>query len=155
MYTRMSALVKAREWFARKGAQFGYKDGYCVYRGDNDPESEIRCGIGCLLPNEAYHRGLENRGITAILAVPRDASEGMRLPDSTVVPWAIFDAIDAEFGVEDRDFWANLQRLHDDHAGRVSELEHVNMDAFRARLDAWIEAGAGQYPPDDPELKLG
>lgn len=39
-------------------------DGYaCVYRGNNDPLSDVRCIIGNCIPNEMYTKQIEGRGV--------------------------------------------------------------------------------------------
>lgn len=55
-------------WFSRDGAVYGYErtpstnEGHCVYRGNRDPDSDCRCNIGCLLPNEAYSPNFDHGG---------------------------------------------------------------------------------------------
>lgn len=59
---RQQVYEKVREFFSRPGAVFGYSGSMCVYRGDGDPLSPVRCAIGCLLPDNLYDDGMENTG---------------------------------------------------------------------------------------------
>lgn len=66
MLTYDQALPKVRAWFSRPEAVYGY-DGYnsCIYRGDENPASEVRCGIGCLMPDELYRPEMEGTAVGA------------------------------------------------------------------------------------------
>ena len=54
------AYNKMRHWFTLPGAVLGQTDdGFCAYRGTNehgdyDKLSNVRCAVGCLIPNDLY-----------------------------------------------------------------------------------------------------
>lgn len=53
--TEQEAYDGIRAYFSREGAELARTpDGDCVYRGDNDPTSPIRCAAGCLIPDDLY-----------------------------------------------------------------------------------------------------
>lgn len=55
-----------RAWFTRPDAVYGFElypeeiesytgsAGHCVYRAGKDPSSQVRCAVGCLIPDEVY-----------------------------------------------------------------------------------------------------
>lgn len=38
----------------------------CLYRGDKDPASPVRCGIGAIIPDELYRTFWENKSVSTI-----------------------------------------------------------------------------------------
>ena len=67
------ARREIKEFFSRPDAELakvrdaeegGMK---CVYRGNDDPSSPLRCAFGCLLPDELYDPSLEGSSLHACL----------------------------------------------------------------------------------------
>jgi hypothetical protein len=69
--TIQEAYEAQKAWFSREGAVYGYEfyGGRCVYRGNNDPNSDCRCAVGCLMPNEAYDPKFDKSGGVVIESV--------------------------------------------------------------------------------------
>lgn len=71
--TTNEVLDAVKEYFSRPGAvlaaNMDAEDGEvrCVYRGDNDPASPVRCAIGCLIPDELYNPDWEGYSACAVL----------------------------------------------------------------------------------------
>lgn len=68
-----AAIDAVYAWFSRPYAERGSTTGgSCVYRGDEDPKSHVRCAIGCLMPDELYDSEFEAIGsIPAVMAENR------------------------------------------------------------------------------------
>lgn len=101
---------KVIEHFSKPDAVMGYVknpdaetaeeiDGKCVYRGDGDPASPVRCAFGCLIPDEIYNPNWDLNGgkISAYLFSHSDALQDL-------------------FSSEDQGEIRNLQSLHDSMA---------------------------------------
>lgn len=58
--TKKDVYEKVKAHFSRPGAVFGYDPNGCVYRGEDDAHSQIRCAFGAILPDDRYHPGMEN-----------------------------------------------------------------------------------------------
>ena len=86
-------------WFTRPDAVLGRQDsGFaCVYRGDSNPESNIRCGIGCMIPNKLYDPDMENTSIIPLLE-DRDFD---------------FPGLVEHFGSVNRSYMMEVQHAHD------------------------------------------
>jgi len=82
------------------------EDGVCAYRGPNGE----KCAIGVLIPDEAYHVGLEGKGATHDDVLK---ATGLEIT-----------------GVEDKNFLSQLQIIHDDVPVRDWAVE---LDAFERR----------------------
>lgn len=92
----------------------------CLYRGDGDPKSEVRCAVGCLIPDELYELNRDWEG-SAVSNELRDALVEAGVIDETVTTrWL-----------------QTLQTIHDTLAIEVLEGE-VEADRawheFEARL---------------------
>lgn len=60
------------EHFSKPDAVFGFvsnnnDDDYCVYRGNDDPSSPVRCAFGCVLPDDLYKPKMENKTASHVL----------------------------------------------------------------------------------------
>lgn len=79
-------LNQVREYFMRPGAVLAQEDGgtTCVYRGEHEPHSPVRCAFGVLIPDELYSPAMEENIASAVL---RDYSELA----------ALFEGIDESF----------------------------------------------------------
>lgn len=128
-----------RAWFSRDGAQFAYvveQDGgtggfQCLYRGDGNPESQVRCGIGCQIPDRMYEPSMEGNSITDLLGATEedeDANEiGLRWPEIST----LFEGVPS-------DFLDEIQNVHDTIAQNVSvdSLTHQEgLEQFLNELD--------------------
>lgn len=72
--SRQDVIDRVKEYFSRPGAvlaQFpdpeAARGKRCVYRGDNDPHSPVRCAVGCLIPDELYRSEMEDKTADAVL----------------------------------------------------------------------------------------
>ena len=83
----------------------------CVYRGDNDPKSPVRCAIGCVLPDELYTAGMEENSVTQVIGT--------------------YDAVAELFEGVDEQYLEESQRAHD----LMAEDGCTTLDEFVVRLD--------------------
>jgi hypothetical protein len=119
---------RVRTWYSKPGAVYGYNEetGKCVYRGNDDPTSQVRCAGGVVLPNGKYDPNLE----------------GSLVHDQTSGPWmGLFGKtpIEAASGIH---FLQDIQHCHDEYA----ENDRPMAD-FIEELDE-IAAAAGLVVPD-------
>lgn len=70
------AHEKIYEYFTRPGAQLSFDaEGHCYYRHPEDPT--VMCGVGILIPPDAYHEGIENTVIADLIVSPAMYGAGM------------------------------------------------------------------------------
>lgn len=136
--SKREIIAKIREHFTKPGAQFGYAseygetfeeaelgNGVCVYRGDADPHSEIRCAMGVLVPDELYSPAMESELAGSLLdgrmAYDDIAEEDVQLPS--------LRHLFAENVTGD--FLRACQKAHDDTANE----EGGTIETFLERLD--------------------
>lgn len=117
-------IAHVREFFSRPGAEFAFEttedddSGLCVYRGNQDPASPIRCAIGCILPDRLYRPEYEEKAARVLW----DVLTGERVISAEVTP----------------DFLTNLQQVHDDAATEEKSIAQFlsNLDEFESTFDA-------------------
>jgi len=62
--TTQEAYERMRVFFSRPNARIALTEGgTCVYRGEDDPASPLRCAVGCLIPDDQYHYSFEGEAI--------------------------------------------------------------------------------------------
>lgn len=63
--TPQEAYEQIRAWFSKPDAQLAWdtESGGCVYRGNSDPHSPLRCAVGCLIPDDKYKPSFEHCGL--------------------------------------------------------------------------------------------
>lgn len=131
MYDSKQAVIAAiREWFYRPGAVFGVDTiGNCVYRGNDDPSSNVRCAMGCLVPDDRYDSLME--GATASAVLRGLVSLQLVTPGSTPQ----FRPLSDLFPGIDGAFLDELQKLHDDAASSDSNVQDflVSLEDFEAQ----------------------
>lgn len=123
--TTEEARLQMIEWFSRPDAVFGYEAGYgCVYRGHQDPHSQIRCAFGCLIPDKAYSPEMENRIASA--AIHESADVAWKL-DVTSMDTAFLDIAQHKHDTMARDF-AEIQDYTATPAAFVAWLKTVDVN---------------------------
>jgi hypothetical protein len=105
-FKQRAIIGKVREYFSRPDAVLAYEatfkydedSGQCVYRGNGDPASSVRCGIGSLVPDSEYDPEWEGEGVYGI--------------------WSdLHRILDLDVHDESARLWlSNLQAKHDDKA---------------------------------------
>jgi hypothetical protein len=72
--TTQEAYEKIRNHFLQPDAVFAvdprsgiYGKGSCIYRGDYDPHSPVRCAFGVLIPDHLYKLQMETKTAEAVL----------------------------------------------------------------------------------------
>lgn len=107
---------KIREHFTAEDAVYGMNNDSmtCVYRGDYDPKSSVRCSVGVLLPDDEYDPHM-------------DSPNGMSVNAYNMVGQALIKrwGTQLDFG-----FIGAVQVVHDDKAQTLAPIEH-----FVSRLD--------------------
>lgn len=103
--TEKEAIQKMIEHFSAPDAVFGFdhSTGQCVYRGDGDPASSVRCSIGVLIEDSEYSPSMESLSVYALTRTTHD----FPAPESLL---AITDSV---VGL---DMIKSIQRKHDDLA---------------------------------------
>lgn len=98
--TMSEAIAKMIAHFSKPGAVFGCETQYhtCVYRGDNDPTSTMRCSVGVLIQDNEYSE--HHEGQSVLYLVGRFGSH-IKIPTLMSL---------------DADKLAAIQRVHDDMA---------------------------------------
>jgi len=104
--TTQEAYEKMRAWFSRPEAvlareEWTDEEGFthierCFYREGHAAESEVRCAIGCLIPDELYDHGFEGTAAHAL------------------VHSSMFPELAEFFGTVSADFLSAAQAEHDD-----------------------------------------
>jgi hypothetical protein len=95
------AYVKIRKWFSDPSHEPGYETttDRCVYRYGGDPKSQVRCAVGCLIPNRIYDPSLDDPNLSGVVA-------------SSAVTYT--NELSDFFQDVDVDFLESVQTLHDD-----------------------------------------
>lgn len=108
--TRADIIQRVREHFSKPDTVLAFDGAKCIYRGENDPASPVRCFVGVIIPDEIYNPEFENEPASLIFDV--------------LAPLVATDVTPA---------WLdNLQAIHDDHAaGGV----HFHMEDLLRDLD--------------------
>lgn len=91
--TTQDAYEAIRAWFLDPTVPYGYANGACVYRGDEEATSPIRCAAGCLIPDKDYRPDWEGSGSDKVI-----------------------EALPVHFLEVDADFLDKAQCLHDSAA---------------------------------------
>ena len=103
-----AAYERVRAWFSEEGHEIARvkRDGMteCVYRGDGDPHSPVRCAFGVLIPDELYDSRMEGRNCRAVLD---DAA---------------FPELRKQFREADHEFLRQMQIAHDVEAEDPADL---------------------------------
>jgi hypothetical protein len=74
LLTKADVIEKIVAHFSKPDAQFAaiYDDVeqkvMCVYRGNNDPESPVRCAMGVCIPDHLYDALMESKCASAVIA---------------------------------------------------------------------------------------
>lgn len=102
--TKQEIVNEIFKWFTQPGAVLGSEpvseDGMtCVYRGEGDPTSKVRCGIGCLIPDDVYDPTYEGSAVSHLVFEP------------TVIR---HDELIAVIGDQNVGFLCEIQNAHDD-----------------------------------------
>lgn len=118
--------------FEQDGAVFGWGDirriddnGYvsverdCVYRGNGDPKSPLRCAFGCLIPDDLYNPGMEGTTASGVLTVSGKYGD-----------------LKAHFDGLNLTFLDTIQGMHD-RLAREGEYSVNAMQVFIDQLKAW------------------
>jgi hypothetical protein len=109
--SNQEAYEKIFRWFSQPSVAFGYdtSTGNCVYRGNNWRGSNIRCAVGCLIPDELYVEPKDE--------YDEDGSSGM---ENVTADAAIQKSAELErfFANVDSGFLLECQRAHDSEAAK-------------------------------------
>ena len=66
--TAQQVFNRVWKWFIIDKHKPAINESSCVYRGNLDPRSPLRCGIGCVLPDALYSPELEGRCIDQLVS---------------------------------------------------------------------------------------
>lgn len=127
--TKTDVINKVRKHFSQPDAEYGFLIGVdtseyaaslndgtigdvCVYRGDHDASSPIRCAFGCLIPDELYDPEFDRGSFAADVCVSYPEIADL-FADDVSYEWL-----------------NNLQRIHDTCARNNDPME-----VFLAELD--------------------
>lgn len=109
--TKLDVVRRIKEHFSRPDAKMAMSiTRTCVYRGNSDANSSIRCAFGVLIPDELYDLAMEGRVADELL--PGAAVLNYDTGESYMTP-----SMQHLFANEvDGNFLRNLQEIHDDIA---------------------------------------
>lgn len=123
---KKEVITKVREHFSQPGVRYGRPEhedpnvAMCMYRGNSDATSPIRCAFGVLIPDDLYSPDME--GTTS---------------DGVLSHWpAVADLFDLDLREQDTiydpSFLSRLQQVHDDAARQVLPIDEflINLDEF-------------------------
>jgi len=114
---KQEIYLKMREHFSKPNVKFGViaRDTVtedCVYRGNSDPTSPIRCIFGCILPDDKYDPGMEGK-----------------FADQVIDQYGLKDM----FPSDTWEFIADMQALHDELARSINRNQ-IDIDVARHDL---------------------
>lgn len=126
--TKQEAYEKIRAWFSRPNAVYGMdpQEANCVYRAEQDPHSEIRCAVGCLIPDDIYDPAWEGQTIFLLSGNGRLSTPARELGlREDVVQWL-----------------ETVQVLHDRCANEDFQMRHFlsELDIFAREADLQVVA---------------
>lgn len=120
-------IAKVREHFSQPGVEFGYDsvESSCVYRGDGDRTSSVRCAFGVIVPDKLYDPSFEGMVASDVMREDNRISD---LFDGEIVS-DIPALSDSNYSST---FIDALQELHDGAAVRGDSIAHFlrELDKF-------------------------